>query len=792
MTAQSGLGFSGIVAIQIPDQGAPGEVLTKITAEDYDCDWAPGGGGGGAPTNAEYVVMSLDATLTDERVLTAGSGITIVDGGAGSTVTISVDVATLNPLLDHGLLLGLADDDHLQYLLLAGRAGGQSAFGGTGAAEALTLTGSTNATGGTVLVDCAMEIDFDWTVNIGSNALVWNTTIPASGGALAGMIQRAQTITIDNALFITSTVDDVSNLRWTVSPGFAVSTLFFARPTYRSTTAAVPPAQAFIYAAQAQFQLTGVGDVTAANYRALSFAPIIRVDNNGDDMRITNTDGVTVQPLYNTRNANSTADYGTIRGVHMLNASTVLFGQALGLETCLNWIGLDVQALTGLTVTGNRIAVRSAIPTATANYLILNTGGAQSDFGSGPAHWNDNTNLLFGGTVTVSDVAMRWLSGTSRWEMLFSANLDSVFWSNAVNGQILMDVEGEELTINTTRGISFGAGTGTLGNQYFNFVQGAISAQVAGDFAGVLLTQGGSYTNAGFAMGRVSAWVINGLSYANSSGSVSEADTLTVGGMVTSSPGVTITDRQSLHVIAGRSRFDSAMQMESISPAALSAGDNDDWGGLLTGTANNGMRQWARISGNATTSRITGIDATEAQDGDWFTLTNIGSETILIDHEDTGSSASNRIICPNGNNFSLPERASVDIRRDATTDRWRVTTPPAAVEPLSGTWQFDSSTTMADPGDGQFRNNNGTIGSVTAIAIADETETGVDAGNILAALASGDQLYIQNKEDGDEFMVFDITSNTDNTGWHQIGGTVNASGSNFTDGKEFLVTAIFA
>ena len=47
------------------------------------------GGGGGAPVGAQYVVLSLDATLTGERVLTAGAGITIVDGGANNTVTIS-------------------------------------------------------------------------------------------------------------------------------------------------------------------------------------------------------------------------------------------------------------------------------------------------------------------------------------------------------------------------------------------------------------------------------------------------------------------------------------------------------------------------------------------------------------------------------------------------------------------------------------------------------------------------------------------------------------------------------
>lgn len=51
----------------------------------------PAGGGGGAPTNATYVVISLDATLTDERVLTSGNGISLTDGGAGGNATIDVD-----------------------------------------------------------------------------------------------------------------------------------------------------------------------------------------------------------------------------------------------------------------------------------------------------------------------------------------------------------------------------------------------------------------------------------------------------------------------------------------------------------------------------------------------------------------------------------------------------------------------------------------------------------------------------------------------------------------------------
>jgi hypothetical protein len=53
-----------------------------------------GGGGGGAPVGSQYVTLATDGTLTAERVLTAGSGVTITDGGAGSTVTVSLATHT--------------------------------------------------------------------------------------------------------------------------------------------------------------------------------------------------------------------------------------------------------------------------------------------------------------------------------------------------------------------------------------------------------------------------------------------------------------------------------------------------------------------------------------------------------------------------------------------------------------------------------------------------------------------------------------------------------------------------
>jgi hypothetical protein len=52
---------------------------------------------------------------------------------------------------DHGLMTGLGDDDHSQYLLLIGRSGGQTIRGGTGVGENLTLMSNSSGTKGKLL-----------------------------------------------------------------------------------------------------------------------------------------------------------------------------------------------------------------------------------------------------------------------------------------------------------------------------------------------------------------------------------------------------------------------------------------------------------------------------------------------------------------------------------------------------------------------------------------------------------------------------------------------------------------
>jgi hypothetical protein len=64
--------------------------LYRFTGGAWSLLTTGGGGGGGAPTTSQYVTLATDATLTAERVLTAGTNVTLTDAGAGSTLTIGL------------------------------------------------------------------------------------------------------------------------------------------------------------------------------------------------------------------------------------------------------------------------------------------------------------------------------------------------------------------------------------------------------------------------------------------------------------------------------------------------------------------------------------------------------------------------------------------------------------------------------------------------------------------------------------------------------------------------------
>jgi hypothetical protein len=83
-----------------------------------------------------------------------------VSSAAGADVvgsdTISFSIRTITN--DHGSLIGLADDDHSIYALLAGRSGGQVLVGGSGSGEHLSLSATAHATKGLVKVLDPMQL----------------------------------------------------------------------------------------------------------------------------------------------------------------------------------------------------------------------------------------------------------------------------------------------------------------------------------------------------------------------------------------------------------------------------------------------------------------------------------------------------------------------------------------------------------------------------------------------------------------------------------------------------------
>jgi hypothetical protein len=82
-----------------------------------------------------------------DGVLRASAPLTYTDGG--NFVTLGVDQSAI----DHGTLAGLGDDDHTQYLLLAGRAGSQTAYGGTASGEDMIIYSTAHATKGRIKLE---------------------------------------------------------------------------------------------------------------------------------------------------------------------------------------------------------------------------------------------------------------------------------------------------------------------------------------------------------------------------------------------------------------------------------------------------------------------------------------------------------------------------------------------------------------------------------------------------------------------------------------------------------------
>ncbi len=147
-----------------------------------------------ARTNNTFVSLSFGTLPFKEmkllyRVILRKSGATATyqeaqDYRSTSNVSSGAYVAT-----DHGILTGLADDDHLIYGLLAGRSGGQTLYGSNVASEGITIESTSDATKGYVLIQ------------------------PNGGNVGIGMATPSVALDVTGDIEYTGTITDVSDER---------------------------------------------------------------------------------------------------------------------------------------------------------------------------------------------------------------------------------------------------------------------------------------------------------------------------------------------------------------------------------------------------------------------------------------------------------------------------------------------------------------------------------------------------------------------------------------------------
>lgn len=107
-----------------------------------------------APQGSNSTTIASDAVTYAKMQNVSTNNVVLgrITAGPGDVEELTAaNLATIaNASFDHGALLGLADDDHTQYPLLAGRSGGQTIYGSTVTAQNLTLIPNSAAANGFV------------------------------------------------------------------------------------------------------------------------------------------------------------------------------------------------------------------------------------------------------------------------------------------------------------------------------------------------------------------------------------------------------------------------------------------------------------------------------------------------------------------------------------------------------------------------------------------------------------------------------------------------------------------
>ena len=135
------------------------------------------------------------------------AGQVFTSGGAAAAPTWTT------PLTDHGALSGLADDDHAQYALLAGRTGGQTLIGGTAAADDLILKATSGVGAGSESIQGL----------VGNNGAITGFSLTTANSQAVLKVNGGSTF---NAPFSVRNQSDTVNIAVFTGDGFNPNTLW--------------------------------------------------------------------------------------------------------------------------------------------------------------------------------------------------------------------------------------------------------------------------------------------------------------------------------------------------------------------------------------------------------------------------------------------------------------------------------------------------------------------------------------------------------------------------------------
>lgn len=556
------------------------------------------------------------------------------------------------------------------YLFLPGRAGGQQAFGGTGAGQELQLRGSTSTNLG--LIRAQSPIVFDDVIpasSLSAYSISDQNTQTINGGYIGGTFADIKNITFTNITFVYEVLRGSPTIRRAANPGFSAFTLFNALSVLRGSSNTQTPLNSLCL----NVGVTMENDIASSIMSnmintGVNFAPQCRTSGFASTVNMSAQTGIAVTPTFSTISG-SAVNLGTIYGVRCSQPAVALFQPQAGVESMTAYYGLRMEAMSfGGNVT--KVALSCALAAASNSYIFKNDGGAQGDMGTGvlfgTGGFQHRSNAggfgLGDGAASVFAVDMLLNYSTPRFTFqgLETAGYDNLYIDFAVAAHTIQSAQfgtASELRLGFDKW-ALGQ-TSSVGNQVGVFVAPTRATGVNGDWSDFLLTQAGNLT-VDHNIGTLATWTINPASLTAGAGSITgEFSTLLVAQNNNPLGAATSAMR-----VSGRIRQRGCDNYEAVTPTALSANTND-WAPVTELT---NRKVW-RVSASSSVN-LTGI--APLRTNDCVHLVNVGSNPISIQHQDTNSVASNRFITPTGSAFSLGADEAVKIWHDDTTDRWRI------------------------------------------------------------------------------------------------------------------------